>query len=185
MRRGPRIDSPKRIKANEKVGDAIRLRKQGWSYEEISQACGYTSAPVAFKAVRDALAASRSELKESAADLLQIEVDRVDLLWKHVADKLASGEAKPATLKAGIDVLARKAKLLGLDKPTQHEHLLTMSESEANNSSDIRLAVVLLQKCFMVHGEDPMLIAKEAIRGLGDMAQALPEHIPDAEIVDD
>lgn len=190
MGRGPRIDSPTVIKSTERIGEALRLRRAGWTYEEIAQASGYKTASAAYNAVSKAMVASRKDLAESAADLVQLEVERLEFLWRQVVEKIEGpGKCDAGTIKAGVDVLSRKSRLLGLDRPIQHDHMVqfSMTENEANNSSDVRLAVVLLQKCFMVHGENPLEIARQALQAMGDMGAPLlaQDNVIDAEVVED
>lgn len=163
-----REDSPKIVRAAEMVAQAVRLRRNGWTYDEIAETCGYANAGVAHNAVTERMRSLRKETSEDAALLLQVEVDRLEGLWRTVSDKIEDGHTDPATIAAALRVCERKAKLLGLDKPTKHEYDVQfgMSRVEADNSSDHRVAVILLQKCAIMLGEDPLEIAKEAILGL-------------------
>jgi DNA-binding transcriptional MerR regulator len=177
---------PKQIQSLKNAERATDLRARGYSYSEIAEALELKNSEAAARLVRASLKRSRERCHESAVELVQIDLERLDFLWRQVALKIEeSKEVEASTLKVGVDILARREKLLGLEAPQQvsHDVKLSLSATEAENTSDIGIAIAMLQKCFIVHGESPLELAKRAIVGLGESGRPLlpQENIPDAE----
>lgn len=121
----------------EKQAQALELRKQGKTYEDIAKALGYHDASGASKAVKSAL---DRIIREPAKDVLQLELQRLDALLETALHTVYSGggdEKRDLSLDA-IDrvlrIMERRAKYLGLDKPTKVDtrigDLARLSEKE-------------------------------------------------------
>lgn len=119
MSRGPEsMASRRRIVARERRAEALKLRKAGATYAQIAEAVGYASAQVAHESVMVAL---RDLVpKEDVEAVREMELGRLDSLWQlHWKDAAAGNrEATDKLLK----IMDRRARLLGLDKPQQHQH---------------------------------------------------------------
>jgi hypothetical protein len=171
---------------DEVVQRAIRLRKMGWTYPDIAEELGFNSGQHAHHCVRQFMIQPALRAQETAEEHLQLELDRLEFLWKKLGESMEADEAAdPKKVMAAVRIQERKAKLLGLDKPSEVEVNFSMTRLEEGNSSDRRLAVLLLQKCAVLLGEDPMEIAQEAVAMLEESRPkpALPAAVPDAEFV--
>ena len=171
----------------ERAAKAYDLLIKGWNAVDIANELQYKSVAQVRRAIRKLERSQSDTAKETAKEVVDLEVRRVDYLWLEATKKIEHG-VTPALLKTAVDILARKAKLLGLDKPTEHNVNLGMSKVEADNSSDIKLAIVLLQKCFVIHGENPLAIAQQAMLSLQEAGiqvdRQLPENCIEAELVE-
>jgi hypothetical protein len=95
---------------------ALELRKQGFTYEEVGAGIA-RSTSYAHKLVTDAIANIPREL---ANDVRNLELARLDSLQKaHWIN--ATADTKPSVKAAGIilRVMERRAAMLGLDAPKQ------------------------------------------------------------------
>lgn len=104
--------SPRRIDAAEKRTRALQLRKAGATYDQIAQQVGYENRGNAYRAVMQEL----KELpKDDAAEVLTLEVERLDQLLVALWPKAMKGDVRSA--ETVIRLMERRAKLLGLDAP--------------------------------------------------------------------
>lgn len=106
--------SPRRIDARERAAEALSMRKAGKSYRAIAAALGYRSPQAAFDAVQRAFGRLGTE---SAEDLRALELLRLDALWKVHFSAARQGDV--AGTQICLRIMERRAKLLGLDAPTQ------------------------------------------------------------------
>jgi hypothetical protein len=129
--------------ASERHAEAVRLRSEGHTYDEIARQLGYRDKATAYNAVQRTLTRA---VREPADEVRQIELVRLDSLWMHAMKVLASphvtvsngrvvmvedraGQAHPvpddAPVLQAIDrllrIMERRAKLLGLDAPAKVE----------------------------------------------------------------
>lgn len=101
------------VKTAEKHIRALQLRKSGMPYREIAAKLGYSGPSSAFNAVEQAL---RESIREPADSLRTLELERLDTsllaIWKAVqAGSLTA-------IDRALKIMERRAKLLGLDRPT-------------------------------------------------------------------
>lgn len=104
----------KKIEQAEKTLRAINLRKQGFSYEQIASRMGLADRSCAYNLINRAMTRDR---REATAELLEIELERLDAIWI----KLYPDRGKPEVASAMLRVMERRAKYLGLDVPTKSE----------------------------------------------------------------
>jgi hypothetical protein len=104
------------IEAKERAGTALRLRKEGRTYAEIAELAGYNTISAAFDAVRREMA---RVTKEPAAELIQLEAERLDTLFRAHYRAAVAGDVK-ATLTC-LKIMERRARLLGLDAPLKQD----------------------------------------------------------------
>ena len=117
MQKGGRT-SPQSVRAAENAAKAFDLRLAGYSYTEIGKKIG-VSDTAAYFYVSKTLAAKRESLTEKKADLVELEVSRLDKYIKVLEQKIDNGEEK--SIEVCMKAMERRAKLLGLDLPDQHE----------------------------------------------------------------
>lgn len=114
---------------------ALELRRGGASYREIATQLGI-SVGVAYKYVTNGLAEIREVCNETAGEVKQIELERLDAMYLRLASKLARqvvtvkdqngrdvqrADPDEATVRAMLDVSKRRSELLGLDAPRKTE----------------------------------------------------------------
>jgi hypothetical protein len=122
----------KDVSAALRATQAVQLRAQGLTYEEIASRAGYASRGAAHNAVQRALAEYRQPIIEDARKLEEMRLDMLlASIWPQCFDREETKtdkegnekrEKKLANLFAVDRVLAiaeRRAKLLGLDTPVQ------------------------------------------------------------------
>lgn len=95
---------------------ALDYRTRGWAYRDIAKALGVSLAQ-AYKDVNYELAEAKSRARENADELLQLELDRLDMLLKGLEPMARVGN--PGAVNSYLKVMERRAKLLGLDAPAK------------------------------------------------------------------
>ncbi|PJK03307.1 hypothetical protein CO612_09145 [Lysobacteraceae bacterium NML71-0210] len=105
----------------------MALRKDGLTFAEIAEALAYNSPQAAHDAVKRAL---DRVVREPALDLLALESERLDGLWKATYPAAKEGDTK--AIAACLRIMERRAKLLGLDAPERVEAKVTARELPAS-----------------------------------------------------
>ena len=114
---------------------------RGWSIQDIANELGIASGTVS-KHLREAQAKAKADREHLANDFLQRELDHLDALERTLEADLvsedvlddrgrvvASGAQKRASaVKLLLEIKARRAKYLGLDKPTEMKHTMTLED---------------------------------------------------------
>jgi transcriptional regulator with XRE-family HTH domain len=105
---------------------------RGWSIQDIANELGIVSGTVS-KYLREAQATAKAERDKLASDFLQRELDHLDALERTLEADLAGDEGlfaprRASAVKLLLDIKARRAKYLGLDKPTEVKHSLTLED---------------------------------------------------------
>lgn len=135
------------LESAQRDAEAARLRSRGLSYRQIASELGYFDGSGARKAVQRALAAIRAE---GAEEVRQLQLQQLDYLTTKALEVL---ERHHVTVSNGrlikvddqpleddgpvlqaidrlLKIQERRAKLLGLDAPTQHQ-VVTLDAIEA------------------------------------------------------
>lgn len=103
----------RRIEAKERALKALELRKKGVRYEQIAQQLGYSNRGSAHKAVMKELNLLAKECLEEAAQVRDLELQRLDDLflaaWKAIAD------GSESAIDRALRVSESRRKLMGLD----------------------------------------------------------------------
>lgn len=103
----------RRIEAKERALKALELRKKGFRYEQIAQQLGYSNRGSAHKAVMRELNLLAKECREEAAQVRDLELQRLDDLflaaWKAIAD------GSESAIDRALRVSESRRKLMGLD----------------------------------------------------------------------
>ena len=108
---------PTKVSAAEKRAQAVALRRQGKTFEEIATEVGYANKSSAFRAVDQALKAA---VREQAVELIQLETERLDAMLAALWPKIEGGDAR--SIDTALRLSERRAKLLGLDAAQQVQH---------------------------------------------------------------
>jgi DNA-binding CsgD family transcriptional regulator len=105
---------------------ALQLRAAGATYALIANRLGIGET-MARRVVQRALA---RVVREPAHQLITLELERLDLLWRSMFARALGGSARHA--EVCLRVLERRARLLGLDAPTRSEvHVMSAEEMDA------------------------------------------------------
>ena len=115
---GKRKATPRRINADERAAKALDLRKQGLTYREIGKRIRCTTQN-AWACVQKALAELRDKTSETAQDVRDQQLGRLDAALKALWPKIKRGE--PRAIDTAIRLEERRSKLLGLDAPSKQE----------------------------------------------------------------
>jgi hypothetical protein len=103
----------RRIEAKERALKALELRKKGVRYEQIAQQLGYSNRGSAHKAVMKELELLAKVCREEAAQVRDLELQRLDDLflaaWKAIAD------GSESAIDRALRVSESRRKLMGLD----------------------------------------------------------------------
>lgn len=118
---------------------ALALRCEGFTFAQIGEELGITKQS-AHEGVQKELRAVAAERKSLAENQLDFELAQIDTVIRGMSPAAAKGDAR-----AGMVILKaqeRRAKLLGLDAPEKHEHLVDVRKlSDAELDAEIaRLA---------------------------------------------
>jgi len=117
IKRGESATSPRRIKAIEETqAQALEYRKMAYSFAQIADALGMKSPQAAHYAVNAALTRI---IREPAEDVLRLELERLDGMFSVPYQNACKGDLM--AVNACLGIMARKAKLLGLDAPAKSE----------------------------------------------------------------
>lgn len=92
--------------------DALHLRQQGLTYEQIANAIGYADASGAYRAVEKALIKT---LQEPADAVRRMEKERLDKMLAAIWPKVEAGDLK--AIETALKIQERRAKYDGLDAP--------------------------------------------------------------------
>lgn len=114
----PRTDQHA-IAVVERRARAVELRKAGAGYGAIARQLGYKDRSGAYRAVKAAL---RELVREPAAELVTLELARLDDLLLALWPEARRGNV--AKVDRVLKVMARRAALLGLDAPRRFAEVL-------------------------------------------------------------
>ncbi len=100
------------LEAYEKDQKALELRKEGHTYESISEQLGYSTRSASHKAVMRRL---RDMDRPAVSMLRELEVQRLDAMLYAVWNDVLQGDA--GTVSTALKISERRSRLLGLDAP--------------------------------------------------------------------
>jgi hypothetical protein len=108
------IVATQRIRNRQLIQHALDLRKTGATYSQIARHLSLSTTR-AYQLVRAGMDEVKAELKETALNLRQMELDRLDAI--HFAHW--PRRANPRNADVILRVMERRARLLGLDAPAK------------------------------------------------------------------
>jgi hypothetical protein len=103
----------RRIEAKERALKALELRKKGMRYEAIAQQLGYSSRGNAHKAVMKELELLSKECREEAAQVRDLELQRLDELYLAAWRAIAGGSE--SAIDRALRVSESRRKMMGID----------------------------------------------------------------------
>ncbi len=148
--------SPRIVRGQQHRAEALELRRAGHTYAAIGEQLGL-SKTMAFKLVRQGMEEGRIAIGEAADQLRAEELSRLDGMLSAVWPKAAKGDL--AAVDRVLKIGERRARLLGLDAPSQHA--ATDPQGNPAGPTEIRL----------VPGLD---VSKLSDAALAELAQQLP-----------
>jgi hypothetical protein len=96
----------------DKEVQVVSLRRQGFTWDQISEQVGYSSP----SSSRDAyLRASRRVMRDDIEDIRNLELDRLDVAMSGIWIGVQNGD--PQSVLLMLKIMDRRAKLLALDAP--------------------------------------------------------------------
>lgn len=107
--------SKRNIKARDRERDAVALRLAGASYDKIAEAVGYSNRSGAYHAVKKYLNKTAAVALETAEELKQQELQRLDAMFLAAYQSATKGDVK--YIDSCLKIMAARAKLLGLNAP--------------------------------------------------------------------
>lgn len=110
--------TPRRIRARDRSTMALELRRDGLSYDAIGRTLGITRQG-AWKLVQARFAELRDQTAETAADVRDQQLHRLDAMLYALRGKVKRGD--PRAIDSALRIEDRRAKLLGLDAPSRAE----------------------------------------------------------------
>lgn len=163
--------SATRINAMERAEHALSLRRGGASFRQIGKALGVTEQR-AHQIVTKALARYGNELRELTQDVITLELQRLDAMYLPVyqrasqlppndADEAARWSPDYEAIKAALDIAARRAKLLGLDKIAfDPETLPVVFQIGIGEQQQDRAEVYTPEEAARLSGVDPEVLTQ-------------------------
>lgn len=117
----------------------IELRRAGVTYDVIADEVGYSNASGAYHAFTRAM---KRTLRESGSEeLRELEADRLDRLQRFTWPAAAQGDLR--AIETILRIMARRARLLGLDSPIKQE--VTTFEGGSDIDREVQRLVSLLE----------------------------------------
>lgn len=126
-----RVLSPKRLALIQKRSEALALRRQGHSWEDIAKRVGFKDGGRAAASVRDHIGKLATE---DVPAVMQIELQRLDEMQRALSDDIADGN--PRSIEVALKVMAARSELLGLN---DYERRMAAA-AEARVAVDAQLA---------------------------------------------
>lgn len=117
---------------------AQQLRLAGASWDDIAAALGYSSAQTASSTVRTML--DREVVRQSAQELLTLELERLDMLQLVVWRRARQGDLK--AIDAVLRIMAQRAKYMGLDNKQYEDERTDKSTIVIGGDSEDYIAAI-------------------------------------------
>lgn len=116
----------------------LELRRAGVTFDLIAQEVGYSNASGAHHAFTRAM---KRTLNDAGADeIRELEADRLDRLQRFAWPQAAQGDLR--SIETILRIMARRARLLGLDSPIKQE--VTTFEGGSDIDREVQRLVSLL-----------------------------------------
>jgi hypothetical protein len=126
----------------ERRDTALSLRKAGRSYAYIAKELGISRSG-AYQTVQAALEEIRQHYRETAHEVISLELERLDEMTRALESKVGYGDA--TSIAAALRVMERRAKLLGLDAPQKIAPTDPSGENPYLSASDDELRAMAVK----------------------------------------
>jgi len=110
--------APSKVKTATLEAECLRLRLEGLTHREIAAQLGVAPA-TAYRRVHHGLEEINQQNAEEAGMLRDLEALRLDELQSAIWQQAIAGDG--GAINRVLAIMTRRAKLFGLDAPTQHE----------------------------------------------------------------
>lgn len=111
--------APEKVEARERRKYVLYLRRRGKSYETIAHELDI-SPTRAWQIVKAAYDELLLDTQRDTAEVRDQEVERMDAMLDAIWDRVKEGDEK--AIDRALRIQERRAKLMGLDSPTQLDH---------------------------------------------------------------
>lgn len=171
----PQDTSPESVARIERLDRIFEARRKGLTIAEIARNEGLSRRTI-HRILTSEMMKRKERFGEKADALIQMQLDRLEMLWNKLQNKIDRGDARAC--EVGITVLRRQAELMGLDQPTKihntHE-LIELSDDELQQEAErLRIEVAQINIPALLPGESTAVPFP---------AVAPPAEIIDAEVV--
>jgi hypothetical protein len=122
----------------EREAQVVRLRRQGMTWDMISEQVGYASASAAHWAYQRA---AKRVVQEDIDAIRRIETERLDIAQSAIWSRVLNGELQ--AVQTFVRIQERRAKLLGLDQPFKQQVEITTYDASTIDSEIARLVQFL------------------------------------------
>lgn len=115
--------SPEKIKLQELKKEALELRRDGYTYQQIAEFMQEDHDDIRVypqKVEKWVKAALKEIIKESAQEVLSLELERLDMLFQQAFTNAQNGDVQ--SLNACLQIMNRRARYLGIDQPEKIKH---------------------------------------------------------------
>jgi len=109
-------NAKRKVSAAERKRQALDFRMAGFTFQQIGDKLGITK-QAAHHLVVEALEETRAKIAESSEQVMQMELDRLDSLWRTVYPQAKQGNL--GAIDRSLRIMERRARLLGLDAPAK------------------------------------------------------------------
>jgi DNA-binding CsgD family transcriptional regulator len=120
--------APSKVKTAQLESECLRLRLDGLTHREIAAQLGVAPA-TAYRRVHHALEEINQHNAEEAGMLRDLEALRLDDLQSAIWRQALDGDG--GAINRILAIMTRRAKLFGLDAPTQHETKVSAPDAQA------------------------------------------------------
>jgi AraC-like DNA-binding protein len=123
----------------DKERQVLELRRAGLTFDVIAQQVGYSNASGAYHAMRRAM--QRTLNNAGSEEIRELEADRLDRLQRFAWPQAAQGDLR--AIESVLRIMARRARLLGLDAPIRQE--VTTYEGGSDIDREVQRLVAILE----------------------------------------
>lgn len=121
--------APSKVKTAKLEAECLRLRLEGLTHREIAAQLGVAPA-TAYRRVHHALEEINRQNAEEAGMLRDLEALRLDELQSAIWQQALEGDG--GAINRVLAIMTRRAKLFGLDEPTQHETKMSAPDAQTS-----------------------------------------------------
>lgn len=117
---------------------ALELRRQGHTYQQISDQMGLGGPGVAHRIIRRTM---EQTITENVEQTREIELQRLDGYLTRLQPRIQNGDTK--AIDTALKIMDRRAKMLGLDAPTKVQAEITNHDTNSIDAEVARLIALL------------------------------------------